>query len=79
MIIKLTKAKLKKFSATEQNRIIDEWITGRLASRNRKILKAYLVDGSGSAESIAEEFDMSPDAIKKILKSGCETIMEHLN
>lgn len=56
-------------SAPEINRRIDEWILGRHAERNRKILKRRLIDGI-CYEPLAEEFDMSVRQIKNIVYKG---------
>lgn len=56
-------------SASEINRRIDEWILGRHAERNRKILKRRLIDGI-CYEPLAEEFDMSVRQIKNIVYKG---------
>ena len=56
-------------SASEVNRRIDEWIIGRHAERNRKILRRRLIDGI-CFEPLAEEFDMSVRQIKNIVYAG---------
>lgn len=43
---------------TEIESIIDEWVIGRNAERNRAILKRRLIDGI-TYERLAEEFDLS--------------------
>ena len=78
MTTKEIKAKLKKLPASEQARLIDEWITGRLARRNRKIIKSYLIDGAGSTEQIAEQYGLSRDQVKRVIKRGCEALAPHL-
>lgn len=55
--------------ASEITHRIDEWITGRHAERNRKILKRRLIDGI-CFEPLAEEFDMSVRQIKNIVRIG---------
>lgn len=69
--------KLSALSATECAKIIDEWIVGCNATRNRKILKRYLIDGM-SYEKIAEEFDLSRTQVQTIVVSGREKICEKL-
>lgn len=51
--------------------LIDEYIRGRNAERNRKILKRRLIDGL-CYERLAEEFDMSTAQIKRIVYK-CES------
>ena len=56
-------------SAPEVERRINEWIIGRHAERNRKILRRRLIDGI-CYEPLAEEFDMSVRQIKNIVYAG---------
>ena len=56
-------------SAPEVERRINEWIIGRKAERNRKILRRRLIDGI-CYEPLAEEFDMSVRQIKNIVYAG---------
>lgn len=78
MTTKEIRAKLKKLPASEQARLIDEWITGRLARRNRKIIKSYLIDGEGSIEKIAEKYELSYEQTKRIIKRSCDALSRHL-
>ena len=45
-------------SRTDIENLIDEWIVGMHAERNRAIMKRRLIDGI-CYEPLAEEFDMS--------------------
>lgn len=65
--------KEKAVSRTEVENLIDEWIIGRNAERNRKILRRRLLDGI-TYEKLAEEFDMSVRQIKTIVYRGEEKI-----
>lgn len=56
-------------SASEVDRRINEWIIGKHAERNRKILRRRLIDGI-CYEPLAEEFDMSVRQIKNIVYAG---------
>ena len=58
-----------KLSRTEIENLIDEWIIGRHAERNRKILKRRLLDGI-LYEALAEEFDLSVTQVKNITYKG---------
>jgi DNA-directed RNA polymerase specialized sigma24 family protein len=58
--------KLEDVSRSQLEIAIDEWIIGRYAERNRKILKRRLVDGI-TYERLAEEFDLSTQQIKNIV------------
>ena len=64
---------LEGLSRTEIEYLIDEWIVGRNAERNRRILKRRLIDGI-LFEALAEEFDLSVTQVKTIVYKG----MKHL-
>ena len=63
-------------SASEVRRLIDEWIIGRNAERDRKILKRRLIDGV-YFEPLAEEFDLSTRQVKNIVYRGEARIFRH--
>ena len=58
--------KLEDVSRSQLEIAIDEWIIGRHAERDRKILKRRLIDGI-TYERLAEEFDLSTQQIKNIV------------
>lgn len=62
-----------KYSRSELDRLIDEWILGRNAERDRKILRRRLFDGV-TYERLAEEFDLSVRQIKNIVYKGEDII-----
>lgn len=64
---------MKDISRSELEHLIDEWIIGRNAERDRKILKRRLLDGI-TFERLAEEFDMSVRQIKNIVYKRQEQI-----
>lgn len=53
-------------SRSEIENLIDEWIVGRNAERNRAILKRRLLDGV-TYEKLSEEFDLSVRQVKNIV------------
>lgn len=57
--------------------LIDKWIAGRNAERNRAILKRRMIDGI-KFESLAEEFDLSVQQTKNIVYKGQDRIFRHL-
>ena len=61
-------------SRTELENIIDEWIYNE---RNRLILKRRFLDGL-TYEQLAEEFDLSVQAIKKIVYKEQERLFCHM-
>lgn len=60
-------------SRTEIEHLIDEWIVGRNAERDRAILKRRLIDGI-IYDRLAEEFDLSVRQTKNIVYK-CEQIL----
>lgn len=57
---------MQKYSRSEIDGLIDEWIIGRNAERDRKILKRRLLDGI-TFDRLAEEFDLSVRQVKNIV------------
>ena len=55
------------------SKTIDEWIHHE---RNRKILKRRLIDGA-LFEVIAEEFNISVQQTKNIVRKGKEIVFKH--
>ena len=60
---------LENFTRTEINNMIDEYVVGRNAERNRAILKRRFIDGI-CYEPLAEEFDLSVRQVKNIIYKG---------
>ncbi len=60
-------------SRSELDKLIDEWILGRNAERDRKILRRRLFDGI-TYERLAEEFDLSVRQVKNIVYKGEDII-----
>ena len=69
--------KLDSLSRSDWINLIDEWIIGRNAERDRAILKRRLLDGL-TYEKLAEEFDMSVRQIKNIVYKGTSRLMERV-
>ena len=61
------------YSRSELDKLIDEWILGRNAERDRKILRRRLFDGI-TYERLAEEFDLSVRQVKNIVYKGEDKI-----
>ena len=69
---------LEKYSRSEIEHAIDEWIILRRHSeRNRQILKRYTLDGI-CFEPLAEEFGMSVRQIQNIVYKTQEQLFKHL-
>ena len=64
-------------SRTDIENLIDEWIVGMHAERNRAIMKRRLIDGI-CYEPLAEEFDMSVRQIKNIVYKCEDKIFKHV-
>ena len=66
-----------EISAAQYTALIDEWIVGRNAERNRKILKRRLIDGI-AFEPLAEEFDLSDRQVKTIVYKAMNVLIKHI-
>ena len=65
-------------SRSELESLIDEWIIGRNAERDRKILKRRLIDGI-TYENLAEEFDLSVRQLKNIIYRAEDRLFSHID
>lgn len=65
------------YSRTQIETAIDEWIVGKNAERDRKILKRRLIDGI-CFEPLAEEFDLSVIQIKRIVYKQEKKLLRYL-
>lgn len=69
---------LSRYSRSDLERAIDEWIILRRHSeRNRQILKRYMLDGI-CFEPLAEEFGMSVRQIQNIVYKTQEQLFKHI-
>ena len=66
-----------KLSRSEIEALIDEWIIGRNAQRDRKIIKRRLIDGI-CFEPLAEEFELSVRQVKNIVYKSERIIFSHI-
>lgn len=73
----MKKPEIEDISNTELCKIIDEWINGRHAERNREIMKRRLIDGI-CFEPLAEEFGLSVRYIKTVVYKCEDKIFSHL-
>ena len=62
---------------SDLERLMDEWILGRNAERDRAILRRRLFDGI-TYERPAEEFDLSVRCTKEICYKGQSRIFKHI-
>lgn len=65
-------------SNDEIRAVIDNYVRGRNAERNRQLLKRRLIDGV-TLERLAEEFDMSVTQVKDIIKKNLPLVLDRLS
>lgn len=68
---------MTEYSRTQIEFAINEWIIGRNAERDRKILKRRLIDGV-CFEPLAEEFDLSVSQVKRIVYKQEKKLLRYL-
>ena len=68
---------MRDYSRSELTEAIAEWIVGKNAERDRRIIYRRLIDGI-CFEPLAEEFDMSVRQIQNIVYKSQEKIFKHL-
>ena len=68
---------LDNFSKSEIDKLIDEWIIGKNAEKDRSIIRRRLFDGI-TFEKLAEEFDLSVRQTKNIVYKNERKIFSHL-
>lgn len=59
------------------NALIEEWVIGNHAERDRAILKRRLLDGV-CLEPLAEEFQLSVTQVKRVIRRRSEQVFRHL-
>jgi hypothetical protein len=69
---------LKKNSRSEWVNIINEWVLGRNAQRDRDILIRCVVDGSITYEKIAEEYAIEKRQVDRIVKKRINELVPHV-
>ena len=69
---------MRDYSRSELEAAINEWIVGKNAERDRRIIHRRLIDGI-CIEPLAEEFDMSVRQIQNIVYKSQEKIFKHLS
>lgn len=70
-------ASANDLSRDDWERLIDQFIIGRNAERNRKIIKRRLLDGI-CYEPLSEEFELSVRQTKKIVYAAQKKLMNKL-
>jgi Mor family transcriptional regulator len=65
-------------SNAEIREIIDNYVRGRNAERNRELLKRRIIDGV-TLEKLAEEYSLSVTQVKDIIRRNLPLVQEHLS
>ena len=68
---------LSDLGRTGIERLIDEWIVGRNADRDRSVMKERFIRGS-TYERIAETFDLSVTHVKRIVYKWTDILSKHM-
>lgn len=75
--MKYTKHQIKDITKSELESMIDEYIIGFKAERNRQLMKRRLCDGL-TFEELAEEADMSVMQVKNIVYKEMDIIISKM-
>lgn len=65
-------------TASKIQTVVNEYIIGKNAERNRKLTYRRLADGV-TQEKLAEEFEMSLSQVQRILRKTEPIVFKHLN
>lgn len=66
-----------EYSVSEITNVINEWVYGQYAERNREILKCRFIRGM-TIEAAAEANDVSDTCVKDVMEKYAEVIQRHL-
>ena len=73
----MTNEELFSKSRSEWEHLIDEYVIGRNAERDKALVKRRMLDGI-LLEPLAEEFDLSVQQIKTIIYNAQNRIIKHI-
>lgn len=68
---------MTELSRSEWETLIDEWLIGKNAERDRAIMKRRLLDGI-CFEPLAEEFDLSVRQVQNIVYKNLEKLSKKI-
>lgn len=68
---------MRDLSRSEIEYLIDEWVVGRNAQRDRALLKRRLCDGI-TYDCLSEEFDLSVRQVKNIVYKREKKLYKHV-
>jgi Mor family transcriptional regulator len=71
------KHEIKNVTKAQLEHLIDEYVLGFKAERNRSIMKRRLLDGI-TFEDLSYEYDMSVNQIKNIVYKQLEILIKHI-
>jgi len=69
---------IQDYSRSDIEYLINEWVIGKNAERDREIMRRRLIDGI-CYEPLAEEFDLSTPQIKRIIYKRNNQIFKKRN
>lgn len=64
-------------SRDELVHIVEQWIVGKDAERDRKVIVRSIIDGI-CYEPLAEELELSVSTIKRIVKKRAHKVLQHM-
>lgn len=73
----MTKIDCYNLSRSQWENLIDEWIIGKNAERDRAIIRRRLLDGV-CFEPLSEEFDLSVQQTKNIVYRAIDRLVRHI-
>lgn len=65
------------FSRSDWENLIDSWIIGKNAERDREIMKQRMILGKRFSD-LAEEFDLSIRQVQNIVYHRMDTLIKHI-
>lgn len=67
---------MNRYSKSELLNLIDEWVIGLNATRNKEIITDKLINGL-SIPQIAEKYNLSETRVKTVIRTFKRTVEEH--
>lgn len=67
---------MRKYSRSDLEKLINEWVIGLHSKRNKKIIHDRLIYGMPIAE-IAEKYELSETRVKTVIRTFKRTIEQH--
>lgn len=67
---------IRKYSKSQLLELIEEWVLGLNADRNKRIIKDKLIEGL-TISKIAEKYDLSETRVKTVIRTFKRTVEAH--